>query len=84
MLFIIYITGLPKITFNTSHNNNTTLVLSADFRNETVNYPSFTNFERDTNLVFKNTNEWFNVNLLFLNYGKIQFMQFLTTNGSLN
>jgi hypothetical protein len=49
-----------------------------------VNNPSLTNFERDINVVFKNKNEWMSVNLLFLNYGKTQFMQFLTTNGSLN
>ena len=84
LLFLIYITGLPKITFNKNHNNNTTLVPSADVTSKTVNYPGLTNFERDINLVFKNTNEWFNVNLLFLNYGKTQFMQFSTSNGSLN
>jgi len=75
---------MPKITFNKNHNNNTTSVLSADVTSETVNYLSFTNFERNINLVFKNTNEWFNVNLLFLNYGKTQFMQFSTTNSFLN
>lgn len=74
---------MPKIIFNTNH-NNTTKVLSADVTSEIVNNPSLTNFESDINLLFKNTNEWFRANLLFLNYGKTQFMQFLTTNGSLN
>jgi hypothetical protein len=32
--FLIYITGLPKITFNTDYNNNTTIVLSADVTSE--------------------------------------------------
>jgi hypothetical protein len=70
LLFLIYINGLPKIIFN----NNTTIVLSADVTSENVNNTSLTNFERDINLVFKNTNEWFSAKLLFLNYGKTEFM----------
>jgi hypothetical protein len=57
LLFIIYINGLPKISFNIYHNNNTTIVLSADVTSGTVNNPSLTNFEKDINLVFKNANE---------------------------
>jgi Reverse transcriptase (RNA-dependent DNA polymerase). len=30
LYFLIYINGLPKITFNTNHNNNTNIVLFAD------------------------------------------------------
>lgn len=56
-LFLIYINGLPNITFNTNHSNNTKTVLSADVTSMTVNNPSLTNFEKDINLLFKNTNE---------------------------
>jgi hypothetical protein len=80
LIFLIYNNGLSKIIFN----NNTTIVLSADVTSENVNNPSLTNFERDINLVFKNTNEWLSAKLLFSNDGKTEFMQFLTTNGSLN
>jgi hypothetical protein len=48
---------LPKISFNINHNNNTTIVLSADVTSENVNNPSLTNFEKDINLVSKNANE---------------------------
>ena len=49
-----------------------------------VNNPNLINSERDTNMVFKNTNEWFSGNLFSLNCGKTQRMQFVTKNDSLN
>jgi hypothetical protein len=40
-------------------------------------------FERNINMVVKNMNEWFNVNLLSLNFDKTYFMKFQTKNNSL-
>jgi hypothetical protein len=65
-------------------NNNTKTVLFADDTGVSVNNPSLTNFERDINVVFTNMNEWFSVNLRSLNFGKTQFMHFITRNSSLN
>ena len=49
-----------------------------------VNNPSLINSERDINMVFRNTNEWFSGNFLSLNCGKIHHLQFLAKIGSLN
>ena len=82
LLFLIYINGLTKITFNTNHSNNTKVVLHADDTSAIVNNLSLADFERDINVVFKNVNEWFSVDLLSLNFSKTHFMKFLTKNGS--
>jgi len=90
LLFLIYIKGLPKITFHTNHNNNTKIVLCADGTSVIVNNLSAADFERDMNafflhwdinVLFKNVNEWFSADLLSLNFSKTCFMQFLTKNG---
>ena len=82
LLFLIYINGLPKITFNTNHNNNTKILLCADDTSVVVINLSLVDFERDINVVFKNMNVWFSANLFSLNLSKTHFMQFLTKNGS--
>lgn len=81
LLFLIYINGLPKIAFNTNHNNYTKIVLYADNTSVIVNNLSLADFERDINVAFKNMNEWFSADLLSLNFSKTHFVQFVTKNG---
>jgi len=42
------------------------------------------NFERNLNIVFKALKEWFNSNLLFLNFDNAYYIQFIIKNKSLN
>jgi RNA processing factor Prp31 len=76
------------MTYLKQHSIQTTTitrrVLFDDDTSVIVSNPNLTDFERDINMVFKNMNEWFSVNLHSLNFCKSQFMQFLIKNGSLN
>jgi hypothetical protein len=84
LLFLIYVNALPKIAFNTNHNNYTKIVLNADNTSVIVNNLSLADFERDINVVFKNMNEWFSTDLLSLNFSKTHFMQFVTKKWLIN
>jgi hypothetical protein len=84
LLFLLYINNIPKVTINVNSNVNLKTILFADDTSVIVNSPNFFDFEQNINMVFKNMNEWFNANLLSLNFDKTYFMKFQTKNNSLN
>jgi hypothetical protein len=58
--------------------------LFADDTGVIINDPCLMNFERNLNINFGIVNEWFNSNLLSLNFDKTYYMQFITKNTLLN
>ena len=56
----------------------------ADDTSVIISEPCSENFERKFNIVFQIMNEWFNSNLLLLNFDKTYYMQFTTKNRFLN
>ena len=78
LLFLLYINDLPRIT-----NDNTKITLFADGTNIIITNPNLTNFKKNVNNTVKDINEWFHANLLFLNWDKTQYMQFMTKNSPL-
>jgi hypothetical protein len=76
--FLLYINDVPKVTINMNSNVNLKTILFEDGTSVIVNSPNFFYFERNINMVFKNMNEWFNANLLSLNFDKTDFMKFQT------
>jgi hypothetical protein len=59
-------------------------VLFADVTSLIISNYTYTEYIKDINLAFIQLNEWFNANLLLLNYKKTQHMQFATKSNSLN
>jgi hypothetical protein len=82
--FLIYINDLPSVTPYTLSKKNSSIVLFADDTSVTINESCLMNFERKLNIVFKIMKEWFNSNLLLLNFDKIYPMNFITINKLLN
>ena len=69
---------------NTKHNNNKSKFVL--FMNDTsliITSPNTTNFIKDINGVFTSINNWFQANLLSLNFEKTSLIQFLIKNSSL-
>jgi hypothetical protein len=71
LLFILYINDLPRIA-----SKNMSITLYADDTSVPV-----TNYDRDDydialNKIFLDINEWFNSNLLYLNYDKTSIVEF--------
>lgn len=66
LLFVCYINALPKI-----FENNVKSVLRVD---DASNY-NYLEQRNDINTAFVQLSEWFNVNLLTLNYNKTQYIQ---------
>jgi hypothetical protein len=64
-------------------NVNHKTILLADDTSVIVTNPYFTDFDLNINVVFKIMNEWFNANLLSLNFGETYIMKFQTKNSSL-
>jgi hypothetical protein len=75
VLFLLYINDLPKEV-----NYNSKSVMFTDDTSIIVNNPNLVNFKNDIISSFRQLNEWFNINLLSLNYNKTQYIQFRTTN----
>ena len=78
LLFQLYIDDLPQIT----NDNNSKIVLLADYTSIIITNPNFTDFENSVNKIFQHINEWFSANLLSLNLNKTYYMQFVTENSS--
>jgi hypothetical protein len=72
------INDLPKIMNNTVTNSKSKMVLFADDTSIIVTNPDPINFIKVIDTVFKHINEWFNANLLTLNFDKTSFVQFIT------
>ena len=84
LLFLIYINDLPSVIPCTLSNDNSSVILFADNTSVIISDPCFMNFERNLNIVFKALKEWFNSNLLFLNFDNAYYIQFIIKNKSLN
>jgi hypothetical protein len=93
-LFLIYVNDLPSVIPCTLADKNSSIILFADDTSVIIiinkhgsliiiNDPCLMNFERNLNINFRIVNEWFNSNLLLLNFDKT-YMQFLTKNTLLN
>jgi hypothetical protein len=71
LLFLLYINNLLKIVQYISKpslfGDDTSLIFSN---------PSYLDFKRTSNNVFSQLNKWFDDNLLLLNYGRTQYVQF--------
>jgi hypothetical protein len=76
--FLFYINDLSK-----SIKDNAEAVLFVDDTSIIVKGPNPIIFENTVNKAFQDINAWFTVNLLSLNVGKTQFMQYVTKINSL-
>jgi protein associated with RNAse G/E len=83
-LFLTYINDLPSVIPYTVSNQNSSIVLLADDTSVIISEPCSVNFERKLNIVFQIMKEWFNSNLLLLNFNKTYYIQFTTKNKILN
>jgi hypothetical protein len=84
LMFLIYVNDLPSVIPCTLADKNSSIILFADDTSVIINYPRLMNFERNLNINFRIVNEWFNSNLLSLNFDKTYHMQFITKNTLLN
>ena len=75
---LLYINDLPRIT-----NDNAKITLFADDTNIIITNPNLINFKKNVNNTIKDIKEWFHANLLFLNWDKTHYMQFMTKNSPL-
>jgi hypothetical protein len=73
--FYSHINDLPGIITDTSQP-----VLFADDTSILISKPRPTEFINDINTVFGNINDWFNIKLLWLNFDKTGYVQFLKKN----
>jgi hypothetical protein len=64
-------------------NTKSRVVLFADDTSIIVTNSDPINFIKDINTVFKNVSEWFDANLLTLNFDRTSYMQFINKNSSL-
>jgi hypothetical protein len=78
LLFLLYINDLPH-----SINKNNKTVLFADDTSVCVSNPDPIKFrDDDNNKILQHIQEWFNANLISLNWEKTHFMHFTTKNSS--
>jgi hypothetical protein len=77
LLFLIYINDLPHFILH-SDPSNISVILFADDTSVIINELNHKHLERKLNVVFKLMNEWFNLNMLSLNFDKTCCVQFLT------
>jgi hypothetical protein len=61
-------------------NKNTTLVLYADDTSMIVTGCNTVQFSTELSTTFGDMNEWFRINLMYLNYEKTHYLQFQTKN----
>jgi hypothetical protein len=78
LLFLCYINDLPRI-----FENDVKPVLFADDTSLIINSHSLLQHKNDVNIAFVRLNEWFNANLLTLNFDKTKHVQ-LSTRSTLN
>jgi hypothetical protein len=71
LLLLCYINDLPRI-----FENNVKPVLFADDTSLIINSHSLLQYKNDINIAFVHLNEWFNANLLTLNFVKTKHVQF--------
>jgi hypothetical protein len=74
--FLLYINDLPNVS-----NRDNNVVLYADDTSIVITDTNINNLKINLNRTFKETNTWFNVNLLTLNFQKTQSIEFWTRNG---
>jgi hypothetical protein len=79
LLFLLYINDFPKTISGMS---NPTLF--ADDTSIIIANPTPTELKKYINQLFIETNKWFQSNVLYLNYEKTHFMQFLTRKNKAN
>jgi len=70
LLFLIYVNDLPSSVPYTLAGENSSITLFADDTSVITNDPDLTKFERNLNKNFRIIKEWFNSNLLLLNFDK--------------
>jgi hypothetical protein len=75
LLFLLYINDLPGTI-----NNLSKPTLFADDTNIIITHPNPSEFKKKGNIVFEETINWFQINLLSLNLGKTYYMQFMSKN----
>ena len=75
----IYINDLPH-----SINKNNKIVLFADDTSLIISNSDPITFRGDINTIFQHIHEWFNANLISLNWERTHFMHFTTKNKSLS
>jgi hypothetical protein len=75
LLFLIYINDLPSY-LQYFGPTNTSIVLFADDTSVIINELNFNHLEEKLSLLLKLMNEWFNLNILSLNYDKTCCMKF--------
>ena len=84
LFFLIYINDLPSVIPFTLSNKNSSIILFADDTSVIISEPCLMKFQTKLNIVFQEMEEWFNSNLLSLNFDKTYYMQFITQNKFLN
>jgi hypothetical protein len=78
LLFLLYINDLPH-----SINKNNKIVLFADETSLIISNPDPMKFREDVSTILQHIHEWFNANLVSLNWEKTHFMYFTTKNNFL-
>ena len=78
LLFLLYINDLPH-----SINKNNNIVQFADDTSLIISNPDPIKFRDDANKIFQHIQEWFNANLISLNWEKTHFIHFKTKNNSM-
>jgi hypothetical protein len=76
LFFLLFINDLPFVTSN----KNTTLILYADDTSMIVTGSNPVQFSTEISTTFDDINEWFRINLMYLNYEKTLYLQFRTNN----
>jgi hypothetical protein len=79
LFFFCYINDLPRI-----FNNGVKSVLFADDTSLIISNYNYLEYRNNITTAFVQLNEWFNANLLTLNYNKPQYIQFRTKADSCN
>ena len=77
LLFLLYINDLPH-----SINKNNKIVIFAYDTSLIISNPDPVNFRDDANKILQHVQEWFDANLISLNWEKTHFMDFTTKNNS--
>jgi hypothetical protein len=72
LLFLLYVNDLPKAI-----EHKDTLIQFSDDTSILITSPNTTQLQNDFNFAFEQLNKWFDTNLLFLNFDKTYFIQFM-------
>jgi hypothetical protein len=79
LLFLLYINYLPHST-----NKNNKIVLFTDDTDLIISNPDPIKFRDDANKILQHIQEWFNANLISLNWKKTHFMHFTPKSNPFN